>query len=233
MKKLYFHEYKNKVLSQPIYFISGLGADQRVFENLQLDKASSMHYIQWLEPFPNELMRAYAQRMAAQIMHPNPVLVGVSFGGMMAREISKLIPVQQIILISSVKTDADIPRIYKWAGKLKLIHIVQFEFLRKGTRILHWFFGVREPAEKKLVADFEKNTSTKYLQWSLYQVTHWRNEETHPNTVLIHGSKDRIFPLQKTKTDFVIENCGHFMVWNRAEEVSKIINSVVHPNHLV
>jgi pimeloyl-ACP methyl ester carboxylesterase len=218
-------------LSQPIYFISGLGADHRVFENLRLEKAS-IHYMQWLQPLANETIQAYAQRMAAQILHPNPVLVGVSFGGIMAREISKFTPVRQIILISSVKTDADIPRIYKWAGKLKLINIVKLEFLRKGASMLHWFMGVKEPAEKKLVADFEKKTSTKYLHWSLYQVTHWRNKETHPNTVLIHGNKDRIFPIQKSKTDFVIENCGHFMVWNRADEISKIINSVVHPNHL-
>lgn len=218
-------------MAQPIYFISGLGADQRIFENLRLNDAS-MHYIQWLQPLPNELLADYALRMTAQIKHANPVLVGVSFGGIMAREISKLIPIQKIILISSVKTDADIPRIYKWAGRLKLIRIVKFEFLRKGAGMLHWFMGVHEPAEKKLVADFEKKTSTKYLHWSLYQVTHWRNEETHPNTVLIHGNKDRIFPIQKAKTDFVIENCGHFMVWNRAAEVSQIINSVVHPNHL-
>jgi pimeloyl-ACP methyl ester carboxylesterase len=218
-------------LSQPIYFISGLGADQRIFENLQLENAS-MHHIQWLQPSSNELLAVYAQRMAEQIKHANPILVGVSFGGIMAREISKLIPVQQIILISSVKTDGDIPRIYKWAGKLKLINIVKLEFLRKGTGMLHWFFGVREPNEKKLVADFEKNTTTNYLLWSLHQVTHWQNEEPHPQTVLIHGRKDRIFPIQKSKTDFVIENCGHFMVWNRAAEVSKIINSIVHPNHL-
>ena len=50
-----------------------------------------------------ETIANYAMRMCEDILHKNPVLVGVSFGGIMAQEMSQFITTKKVILISSVK----------------------------------------------------------------------------------------------------------------------------------
>jgi hypothetical protein len=45
--------------------------------------------------------------------------------------------------------------------------------------------------------------------------------------VHIHGTADRLFPPKKLTPDYWIKGGGHFMVWNRAEEVSEILKEVI------
>ncbi|HNC31654.1 MAG TPA: alpha/beta hydrolase, partial [Cyclobacteriaceae bacterium] len=86
-----------------VYLIPGLGADRRVFQYLNLAEHSISH-ISWIEPLPNESIEQYAGRLTEQIKSPDPILVGVSFGGMIAVEIAKQIKTNKIILISSART---------------------------------------------------------------------------------------------------------------------------------
>ena len=82
-----------------IYLLSGLGADERVFDFLDLSQYK-VNYIRWIIPLKNELITDYASRLCTQIHSARPLLIGVSFGGMIAIEIGKLIPTEKIILIS-------------------------------------------------------------------------------------------------------------------------------------
>ena len=84
-----------------IYCISGLGADERAFSKLKVD-GYALKVINWLIPEPNETIEHYASRMRAGITEENPVLMGLSFGGMMCTEIAKQIPVSKIIIISNI-----------------------------------------------------------------------------------------------------------------------------------
>lgn len=95
-----------------IYFLSGLGADESVFKALHLPGVERV-YLNWIEPLPKESMEAYAQRMANRIAEPNPIIIGLSFGGMMAMEIAKLITVKQLILVSSAKTAKELPPYFR------------------------------------------------------------------------------------------------------------------------
>ena len=54
-----------------IYLISGLGADERVFKNLNLGNFEP-HFIKWNEPFKNENLPNYAKRLMSQIMTEKP-----------------------------------------------------------------------------------------------------------------------------------------------------------------
>ena len=64
-----------------LFLFSGLGADHRVFQFLDLS-GFKVTYIKWLEPLARETMQQYAARLTAQIDVERPVLVGLSFGGM-------------------------------------------------------------------------------------------------------------------------------------------------------
>jgi pimeloyl-ACP methyl ester carboxylesterase len=89
---------------QTIYCLSGLGANEKVFQFLDLSFAKPV-FIQWLPPRQNETLRQYALRLKEEyITEPEPVIFGLSLGGMMAVEIAKVIPSSTAILISSAKT---------------------------------------------------------------------------------------------------------------------------------
>ena len=79
------------------YCISGLGADHRLFSRLNLP-GLSLYDLPWLPNQPDEPIAHYADRMKAAIRHDNPILLGVSFGGMMAIEIAKLYQSATVIL---------------------------------------------------------------------------------------------------------------------------------------
>jgi alpha/beta superfamily hydrolase len=61
-------------------------------------------------------------RLSEQIIEVNPILVGVSFGGMIAVEVAKLIETEKVILISSAKTKHEIPQYYQFAGAIKIVN---------------------------------------------------------------------------------------------------------------
>jgi hypothetical protein len=70
-------------LNRNLYLFSGLGADRRIFQKLDLS-GYIVHYIEWIPPLGDESIEHYASRISNQIKEPNPVLIGLSFGGMMA-----------------------------------------------------------------------------------------------------------------------------------------------------
>lgn len=69
-----------------IYCVSGLGADERVFQKLKFQGYQPVH-ICWVEPNLEESIAEYAKRLTIQIKSERPILIGLSFGGIMAVEI--------------------------------------------------------------------------------------------------------------------------------------------------
>ena len=104
-----------------IYFMPGLGANPKIFEHISLPKDQfEIHLLEWKIPVSeDESIQDYAQRMANEIKHQKPVLLGVSFGGVLVQEIAKIISVQKIILVSSIKSHHEFPY------RLKLFQITK------------------------------------------------------------------------------------------------------------
>ena len=78
--------------NKTIYCIPGLGIDCRIFQKLNLSsitlKELNYHHID-----KDVSLEEYAAQIAAKIKHKKPVIMGMSLGGIMAIEISKIIPV--------------------------------------------------------------------------------------------------------------------------------------------
>ena len=77
-----------------IYLISGLGADERAFQHLDL-RAYDVIYIAWIEALKKETLAHYAGRLLAQVSTKKPILIGLSFGGMIAIEMAKQIETEK------------------------------------------------------------------------------------------------------------------------------------------
>ena len=207
-----------------IYLISGLGADRRAFNFLDL-KDYNLHHIEWIQPIPGETIESYAQRLLKQIPTTTPTVIGLSFGGILAIEIGKLIQTEKIILLSSVKTKHDLPFYYKIIGKLGLNKWISLAFIKKAERILFWFFGIKEEKEKHMLESFINEANDNFVKWAVDKVVNWKNVVITKNTTLINGTSDRIFPT--SKADFKIQHGGHLMVISRAKEVSELLLNVL------
>lgn len=212
---------------QDIYFISGLGADQRLFQYLNLPTVTP-HFIHWITPLQNESWESYAKRLTEQIRMPNPTLIGMSMGGMMAIEISKIIPVRQVILISSAKTKKEIPFYFRLLRIFQGHRWIPYKFLVKlGLLFGGWLFGTTCKADKSLLNEIIYDTDETLFKWSWHSVAHWKNTYVPENIFHIHGNHDHMLPIQFIKADKIIQRGTHLMVVNKADEISNVLNKLL------
>ena len=211
---------------QDVYILSGLGVDERVFKNIDFGKFNPI-FIKWIQPTTHESIESYAIRLLEQITSKQPILIGLSFGGMMAVEIGKLIETDKIILLSSAKTRNEIPNYYKLPGNLNLHNLLPSIVLKQNNIITNWFFGTKQKSEKELLTQILKNTDSKLLKWSIDKIVKWKNDFIPYNVVHIHGNKDKILPIIFVECDYVIENAGHFMTMTNADEISKLLQKII------
>jgi pimeloyl-ACP methyl ester carboxylesterase len=207
-----------------LFLLSGLGADKRVFDFLDLSDYS-IHHINWIIPLQKESMAGYATRLLPQVTSDKPVLIGVSFGGMIALEIAKLISVEKVILISSAKSPNAIPSYFKLIPKLKLEKWVPPASFKKPNEIFFWLFGVTSKEHKALLASIMKETDEVFLNWAIDAVTRWGNSTSSNHVIQIHGTKDRILNVQNA--DYLVNGGGHLMVVTQASEVSVILKKIL------
>ncbi|HUR12560.1 MAG TPA: hypothetical protein VM012_14390 [Flavitalea sp.] len=211
-----------------VYCISGLGADERIFAGVSVAGAQ-LHFINWMQPREKEDIHSYASRLCGQITTQNPVLLGVSFGGMMAIEMAKQIPCSKVVLISSVKTKDEVPTWMKSCGRYRLDNILpsqslsSYRILKLIRPLQNYFLGVTSSEEKKIANEYRDNVDPVYLKWAINQVLNWKNEWVPPDVVHLHGEKDHIFPIKKIKSPQVIRSGGHFMIMNRHEQISELL----------
>jgi pimeloyl-ACP methyl ester carboxylesterase len=213
-------------LTKELYIFSGLGADERVFQLMNFFEFSP-NFIKWIPPTKDETIESYASRIRSQINSPNAILIGLSFGGIMAIEVAKLIETEKVIIVASAKTKSEIPFYFRLIGKLRLLKLVPVSFLKKYNFITSWFFGAKKKSEKILLKQILKDTDPVFLKWALEKVIYWENKNERKNIFHIHGTLDRILPIRFVKSDCLIEKGGHFMTLSHSEEISNILNKAL------
>lgn len=210
-------------MKKAIFIFSGLGADERVFQKFDLSNFEVI-YIKWIIPQTNETIEEYATRLVCQITDKNPILIGLSFGGIMAIEVSKQIETEKILLISSVKTRKEIPFYFRFAGKLRLHKLLPAKILKSANFMTKWFFGTSSKFDKEILQQILRETNPIFLKWAIDCLLHWSHDQAMENVFHLHGTKDRILLNRFLKCDLLVKGGGHLMVLNKATEVSEIIN---------
>lgn len=210
-----------------VYFISGLGADRRVFNDLDLSNIEIVH-IDWVQPLEGDTLKTYAAKLLEQIDQNTPVtILGLSFGGMLATELGHLIPHAQIILLSSAATASAIPLRYKLLWKWKVPNKIPFSLLRKTNALTYYFFGVKRAAHQALLKNILWETDEYFFRWAVQAILTWENEKTPLRLKQIHGTKDKILPLVETSAVIKIDGGGHFMVLEQADLVTEVLKKIL------
>jgi len=212
-----------------LYFVPGLAASPDIFEYINLPKEQfEIHHLDWLVPeTKNEDIQHYAKRMCERITHDKPVLLGVSFGGVVVQEMSKIISTEKVIIISSVKSKNEIPKRLKLAKSTKAYKLFPVKAVTNIENVAKYAFG---DSIKKRVELYKKYLSMRdgnYLPWAIHNILNWPQEEPLPNIIHIHGDNDGVFPIKYVKDCKIIEGGTHTMILNKARPISKLLLQVI------
>ncbi len=216
--------------SKEIYLIPGLGFDCRIFRNLDFG-VEEVRHLDWIEPHGDEPLARYAGRMAAGFAKNNSrkIIVGHSFGGLLAQEIAKIHAVETIVLISSIKSGKENSWIFRATKWLRLHRFFTKELALKTFPYWAKKHGYESEEERGLFIDMVKNHSDHYLKWALKTLSHWDGKGTGSSirVIQIHGELDKTFPICRIAEPVIrIPGGTHFMVFNKAGIIGPIIESI-------
>ena len=209
-----------------IYFVPGLAASPEIFEFLQFSEDKfELHFLEWLIPLSaHEPLEAYAKRMSDLVVEENPVLIGVSFGGIMVQEMSKHLQPKKTIIISSVKSRNELSDVLKFIQKLKIYKLFPSKAIENIEIFSFLAVGETSKTRLKLYKKYFSVRDRMYLNWSIYNVLHWKQTKPIENILHIHGTADAIFSFKYISNSIPVEKGTHIMVINRAKTISKIIS---------
>jgi pimeloyl-ACP methyl ester carboxylesterase len=209
-----------------VYFISGLGADERAFQQLDLSYCHPV-FVNWIRPHYKESISNYAKRLYEQINDPDAIIVGLSFGGMMAMQIASQFPVKKVVLLSSCKNCKELPLYLKVLRFIPLHRLLSPKLLKWGNHTAYKLMGISTRHDKVLFTRMLNNADEYFISWGLDTIIHWNCDYVHPNVVHIHGNADYILPIRNVKADYVIEKGDHLMVMSMPDQVSPVLKKAI------
>jgi pimeloyl-ACP methyl ester carboxylesterase len=208
------------------YFIPGLGTDCRIFRNLTKElEFEEVYFIDYKEDTTKNSadMADYANAISKDIIHDaNSIIIGLSLGGIVATELSKLLPDCKIVLISSIKTKNEAPLVINFARFLPFYNLVPLWFSRNVVPFLSRIARVTDKEGYLLYRQMLKGWTAAKFKWARKSAVSWKNK-TAIKCLHIHGTRDFIFPHSRIKNAIYIQKGSHYMVMDRASEIADII----------
>ena len=214
-----------------IYFVPGLAADKEIFENISLpENTYSLHVISWLIPIKKETIAQYAKRMAGFVTEKNAVLVGVSFGGVVAQEMNSFLKLKKLIIISSIKTKHELPTKFKIAKNLRFYNLIPTRLFLTSKNYSRFALGPISKKKIKLYQDYLHIRDKRYLDWAIKNMLCWNQENPLPGVYHIHGDNDLVFPIKNIDNVITVQGGSHIMLLTKGPQVSRKIVDIISYN---
>ncbi|MEW5796996.1 MAG: alpha/beta fold hydrolase [Candidatus Zixiibacteriota bacterium] len=216
-----------EVVLTSLYCIPGLGASPAIFSRLKLNHAE-IRAVKCPTPQAQESIAKYASLLATQIDWSRPpILLGHSFGGILAIEIAAQRPVGKLILVSSVKHRRELPWYGRAIGSLRLHRLAPLSLQERSLKLSEYLNGIETEDELDMLRSMLAERDIGLLKWSIEQVLTWRGQDIPQDVVQIHGTADRLIPARFVKPDIWVEGGTHFMIVSRAPEISRLLDQIV------
>ena len=190
----------------------GMAASPKIFEYLKLPKNFEIHLLSWIPPLKDEPLTNYAKRMCKRVVHKNPILLGVSFGGILVQEMAKHIFVKKIIIISSIKAKEELPLPMIVAKRTNVHKLLPTKLIENIEYLTIFAFG---KGIKKRVALYQKYLSernSEYLNWAINALVNWDQNKFSNKLIHIHGDSDTVFPIKNLINHFIKIKGGHAVI---------------------
>lgn len=204
----------------PLFLIPGMSPEFSIYSRLLplLPKAT---VVDFLKPAASESLKCYAARMAEGI--PSQCfLVGVSFGGMLAMEISRIVRPAGCVVISSVLTPSELPpwlRAWRIAGGRGCGNVLRA--VGASAAIVPGAIRTRSTIRLTKLS----GNAGAWHRWATAAVLGWKADlEPFPSPLLrIHGDRDTTFPIRYTRPGVVINGAPHDLPYFHPRQTAEAI----------
>lgn len=218
-----------------LIFIPGMGADERLFVP-QREHGLDFEVPRFPVPEPDDDMARYARRIRDLLELDGPcVLVGVSFGGMVAYELAAMCPAKCVLLIASCRDRRAIPRYYdaaEWVSRWIPDPLIRRRCEASGRMIAR--LEALSDEHDHLVRAMSRDVPVPFLRRVGRMILRWRPPERLPCPVrAIHGARDRIIPVRRVRPDEIVDDGGHLISLTHAERVNRFIERHLAGAHVL
>ena len=211
-----------------VYLMPGMAANPSIFKNIVLPPEQFIiHHLEWFVPSRGMDLADYAREMCKEIEHPEPVLVGVSFGGLLVQEMARQIDVRKVIIISSVKSKTELPKRLIFAKYTKIHRLLPTGLVNNVELLARYAFGETVVKRLELYEEYLSIRDKYYLDWAIDTIVHWDQKEFHPRLVHIHGDRDAVFPIQNISNCIRISDGSHTMIINRFKWFNQQLPTII------
>ena len=206
----------------------GLAASSSIFERIVLSESVfEIVLLEWEMPLDNETLADYAKRITQKITHPNPVLIGVSFGGILVQEMAKFIQARKVIIISSVKSNLEFPTSFKLAKTTKAYKLIPTTLIANVESLSQFSFGSKINQRLKLYEKFLRVRDKRYLDWAVEQVILWDRTVVDARVIHIHGDADDVFPIKNIQNCIVVKGGTHIMILSKYKWLNENLPKII------
>lgn len=210
---------------QRILLLTGMTPDHRIFDRL-LPQLPTARIVDWIEPTSGESIASYATRLSHTITCSEPTIVcGVSFGGIIARELASHLNASACVLVSSVRSPSELP---PWFRVCRILAPGSATALMRATGAIaaSWPRRLRSPSTLRLMKLGGK--SGRWHRWATAAVLNWRPSEDVERIRLIHihGDRDTTFPIRYVSADTVIRGGGHILPLTHSEQIASALRQL-------
>lgn len=217
-------------MTESVYLMPGMGANPRIFEFISLSDSFDVYFLSWIPPQKNELLEHYAMRMCQRVKHQNPILVGVSFGGVLVQEMARRIDCKKIIIISSIKSNQELPKHLKLARVTKAHRLLPTQWIKNFESFAIFVLGNGIQRRLDHYNRYLSERDPKYLSWAIDRLVNWNRNSPHKNIIHIHGAQDSIFPVKNIRDPFIKIDGDHAIILTKSDWFNKNLPKILKEN---
>ncbi|WP_350292139.1 alpha/beta hydrolase [uncultured Croceitalea sp.] len=202
----------------PVYLMPGMAANPSIFDGINLPEEQFLiTKLEWHIPQKGVSLETYAKQMCEKIEHESPVLLGVSFGGLLVQEMAKQIKTKKVIAVSCVKSHEELPKRMLFAKYTKAHKLLPTGLVTNVELLAKYAFGETVTKRLHLYEQYLSVRDKYYIDWSIDQIVNWKQDLIPKNLIHIHGEKDAVFPISNIKNCIKVKNGTHTMIIHRAK----------------
>lgn len=206
----------------------GMAANSLIFDGIKLPTDTfETHTLEWFLPEKSMSLEDYAKIMCEKIVHQDPVLIGVSFGGMLVQEMAKKIHTKKVIAVSCVKSKNELPKRMLFAKYTKVHKLLPTGLVNNVELLAKYAFGETVTKRLDLYEKYLSIRDKRYIDWSIDQIVNWKQTVPPENLVHIQGEKDAVFPIANIKGCIRVKNGTHAMIIHRARWFNEHLPTII------
>ena len=214
-------------MNRRVVYIPGIGADQRAFSQLNVLGNYTHVYANWLSlKNPGESFDAYCRRLVEHYcITKDDILIGLSFGGLVAQKIASSLGNTKVVLVSSFRNSSDLKLLWKYCLRLKLHVVLPSGQIPLLPEVASAFLHSWRRKNSQVLKEMLKDADFKLIKWSLKQINQVDLvADYRPQFLSLIGDRDLLI---RSWGAAPIKKGTHFMIYHKAASCKRLIDAYI------